>query len=61
MHGRQCPKCAERDVRLLDVPSQGSEFWHFSCDQCRHRWTVPKRADTIDGKVNLVSPVRPDR
>jgi len=39
---RRCPKCKEREVRLLDVPSQNSRFWFFHCNGCRHSWNVPK-------------------
>jgi hypothetical protein len=39
---RRCPKCSERQVRLLDIPSRAGDRWYFRCDECAHLWNTPK-------------------
>jgi len=42
MELRRCPKCVERDVRLLEVPSRSGNVWYFRCNLCGHAWTSNK-------------------
>jgi hypothetical protein len=56
MELRRCPKCLEREVRMLDVPSQHASVWYFLCNNCQHRWNVPKDDANGPPQVETVTP-----
>jgi hypothetical protein len=41
---------------MLDVPSQNADVWYFLCNNCQHRWNVPKDDAKGSPQAGTVAP-----